>query len=59
MLPLPTAPDHVELVGDFPQFSPAHLFEYWTQPALLTLWWPPEAEVEPQVGGAYHLTWPN
>lgn len=59
MLPLVTAHDQVVLVGDFPHFSPARLFDYWTRPSLLTLWWPPEATVEPQVGGGYHLTWPR
>lgn len=34
------------------------LFEHWIRPDLLALWWPPEAEVEARVGGAYHLWWP-
>ncbi len=59
MTPLPSDPDRLVLTGEFPQFSPQRLFEYWTHPVLLTLWWPPEADVEPQVGGAYHLAWPR
>jgi len=40
---------------------PAKLFEAWTQPALLRVWWGPRdvrciaAEVDLRVGGAYRL----
>jgi uncharacterized protein YndB with AHSA1/START domain len=34
------------------------VFDYWTQPVLLREWWPQEAEIEPQYGGHYHLSWP-
>jgi uncharacterized protein YndB with AHSA1/START domain len=37
--------------------DPETLFAHWTQPELLTLWWPPEAEIGREVGEAYHLIW--
>src|SRR5262249_1383479 len=42
-----------------PTCGPERVFTYWTEPALLTLWWPHEAEVEQRIGGAYHLRWPS
>ena len=37
---------------------PERLFAYWTQPDLLTQWWPQVAEVDARTGGSYHLAWP-
>jgi uncharacterized protein YndB with AHSA1/START domain len=51
--------DTLILTGDFAAFSPEVMFDYWTKPELLTQWWPPQAEVEPRTGGAYHLSWPT
>ncbi len=33
------------------------LFSQWTDPNLLTHWWPQEAEIEAHAGGSYHLAW--
>lgn len=35
------------------------LFAQWTDPTLLTQWWPQEAEIEAHAGGSYHLAWPR
>lgn len=42
----------------FPQFEPKKLFDYFTVPHLLELWWPAAASTEPWPGGSYHLSWP-
>ena len=47
------------LVGELPHFSPAMLFDYWTKPGLVCLWWPQEAVIEPRPGGLYHFSWPQ
>lgn len=39
--------------------SPSALFKGWTEPELLTRWWPQEATLEPRVGGAYHFAYPR
>ncbi len=44
---------------DFPSVTPHTLFDCWTQPSLLEQWWPQKAELVPQAGGAYHLSWPQ
>ncbi len=54
-----TPRDRLELEADFDGVSPAELFRYWTEPGLLTRWWPKEAEVDAVKGGTYHLAWPN
>lgn len=56
---LPSGPDILRVEADFPSASPHILFDYWTQPALLQQWWPQEAELVPQIGGLYHLGWPQ
>lgn len=38
--------------------DPEAVFAYWTQPKLLTQWWPKAAEIDGRVGGDYHLRWP-
>lgn len=55
---LPSSPEILLIEAGFPSITPDTLFRYWTEPALLTQWWPQEAEVEPRVEGAYHLIWP-
>jgi uncharacterized protein YndB with AHSA1/START domain len=55
---LPTELDTLVVEADYPGVTATALFDYWTQAALLTQWWPQEAEIEPCVGGAYHLAWP-
>jgi uncharacterized protein YndB with AHSA1/START domain len=47
------------LRGEFLDFTTPRLFAYWTRPDLLRQRWPPRAEVEPRVGGAYHYWWPE
>jgi uncharacterized protein YndB with AHSA1/START domain len=47
------------LSGEFLDFTALMLFAYWTRPDLLKQWWPPQAEVEPRAGGAYHYCWPE
>lgn len=46
------------LRDEFLAASPEKLFRYWTEPALLTRWWPQVAEVEPRTGGSYAFSWP-
>jgi uncharacterized protein YndB with AHSA1/START domain len=35
------------------------MFRAWTEPNMLRQWWPNEAEIDLQPGGAYHLSWPS
>src|SRR5579884_29196 len=56
---LDSSDDLIIVSSIFPTTSPATLFAYWTQPSLITLWWPKTAEIDPRVGGAYHLAWPE
>ncbi len=37
--------------------DPSTIFTYWTDPDLLSQWWPEEAEIDPSIGGIYHLHW--
>lgn len=55
----PSSTDKAVIVGEFPHCPPEILFDYWTMPRLITLWWPPEAEIAPHVDGTYHLSWPK
>lgn len=54
---LPSNPEELRLAATFYDFPPAQLFAYWTQPPLLTQWWPRVAQVRPGVG--YVFTWPE
>ena len=56
---LPSGPEILLIEADFPAAAPSMLFSYWTEPALLQQWWPQQAEIEPYVGGNYHLSWPQ
>jgi uncharacterized protein YndB with AHSA1/START domain len=51
--------DRLILEGRFTAFTPDELFQHWTNPELLTLWWPEAAEVESREQGRYRLTWPT
>jgi uncharacterized protein YndB with AHSA1/START domain len=55
----PTDKDTLVVSAEFPQQTPATVFDYWIKPDLLTQWWPPEANIEPVVGGEYRLQWPS
>ena len=55
---LPSGPETLVIVAEFPAATPANLFAYWTQPALVQAWWPQRVEIEPHVGGNYHFSWP-
>lgn len=57
--PLPTGTNRLLFEEEYPGITPAELFRYWTEPALLVSWWPQQAEVEPRAGGEYHLAWPG
>lgn len=54
-----SADDKLVLQADFPGVTPGELFAYWTEPVRLVRWWPNEAEVQPDRGGEYHLSWPG
>ncbi len=54
---LPSASDILILSADLGSLTPEEAFAYWTDPALLTRWWPEAATVEPHIGGSYHLRW--
>jgi len=49
----------LQVTADFFDLPASALFRYWIEPELLYMWWPPEAEVEPHVGGNYFLRWPS
>src|SRR5438445_12404847 len=54
-----TARDRITIVADFPHLSPALLFDYWTRTDLLKKWWPPAAELQPELNRLYHSPWPS
>jgi uncharacterized protein YndB with AHSA1/START domain len=56
---LPSGKDTLVLAGEFEAFTPQELFDHWVVPELVVQWWPQEATVEPRVGGAYRLEWPE
>ena len=56
---VPSSNDRLIVTADILTLPPASVFDYWTKPALLCQWWPQEAEIEPHVGGNYHLCWPQ
>ena len=51
--------DHLEIVAEFPDKGPEDLFRFWTDPRLISKWWPPSAQIEAKQGGSYVLTWPR
>jgi uncharacterized protein YndB with AHSA1/START domain len=58
--PAQLASDNNQMIvaADLPHLSPETAFDCFTQPELLSRWWPPEADVEAWTGGRYRLTWP-
>lgn len=50
--------ERLVIAGDFAK-TPDELFRYWTDPELLTQWWPVEAEIDPREGGTYLASWPR
>ncbi|GCE21269.1 SRPBCC family protein [Dictyobacter kobayashii] len=56
---LPSGPDTLLVAADFPQVAAPIIFNHWIEPTLLRRWWPQEAEVQPEPGGNYHLSWPQ
>jgi uncharacterized protein YndB with AHSA1/START domain len=54
---LESAPDRVIIAAHYPQFTPGQLFDAFTQADLLTRWWSPAAETDPQLGGRYYIWW--
>ncbi len=59
MKEIPSSPDILVVYGDFINFTPEDLFDYWVKPELVTLWWPKVAEIDPRVGGIYRFSWPE
>ena len=59
VMQLPSTNNELVIMGDIQNVPPDVLFEYWTKPDLIKKWWPPEAEIEPRLGGSYHLSWPQ
>ena len=59
MKEIPSGTERLVLYGDFFNFTPEELFDYWVVPELLTQWWPKVAEIDPKVGGSYHFSWPE
>ncbi|MEP7293799.1 MAG: SRPBCC domain-containing protein [Chloroflexota bacterium] len=53
----PSDSDRVIVTAEYPQLSPARLFQCFVDPAVLALWWAPAGASDPRVGGAYHLWW--
>lgn len=45
------------LISEFPQVSSPLLFEHFTKPELLKLWWVPRAHIDLRVGGEYVFQW--
>jgi uncharacterized protein YndB with AHSA1/START domain len=54
----PSDPSHMVVVADL-RLSSRRAFDYFITPELLARWWPPEADVDARLGGAYTLRWPT
>jgi uncharacterized protein YndB with AHSA1/START domain len=54
-----TEKDTLVLVADFPNQIPENVYSYWVDSELITQWWPPVAEIDPVIGGRFHLHWPS
>lgn len=52
-------PEQVVLIEDFERTAPEYLFTCFVDPSLLVQWWPQTADVDPRLGGSYHLSWPS
>ena len=54
-----SASDRAVMAADFANLSVDALYDHVTKPALITKWWPSAAEIDLQVGGSYHFSWPQ
>jgi uncharacterized protein YndB with AHSA1/START domain len=54
-----TEKDTLVISADFPNQPPEKLFNYWVDSELMSQWWPPVAEIDPVLGGRFHLHWPD
>ena len=59
MIEVPSDPELLVLVGEFPFYSPEDLFDAFTDPQRVVEWWPKEAIVEPVLGGRFVFRWPD
>ncbi len=59
MIEIPSSSDILLVYGEFMNFTPEELFDYWVKPDLIIQWWPPVVEINAEVGGAYRFTWPE
>lgn len=51
-------PERIVMRVFYPAVGCDALFRWFTVPALLARWWPPEASIEPREGGTFRLSWP-
>jgi uncharacterized protein YndB with AHSA1/START domain len=56
---VPSGPEKLVVRGEFPEISPERMFALWSRSEEIARWWPPEAEIEPRVGGKFELSWPD
>ena len=56
---LDSGPELLRLRVEIQDRRPAEVFRDWVEPARLRIWWPPEAEVDPRVGGRFVFRWPK
>jgi uncharacterized protein YndB with AHSA1/START domain len=56
---VPSGPEKLVVRGEYANLSPAAMFRLWTSAEQITRWWSPKAEIEPEVGGKFHLSWPD
>lgn len=52
-------PHHLRLLASFPGETTERLFACFTEPRLLTRWWPPVVSVGPTEGAPYRYSWPE
>lgn len=51
--------ERVVIKADFGGVSAEMLFNHFTQPDLITKWWPKSAEIDLHIGGQYNFNWPS
>lgn len=49
--------DRVRIAAEYPHLSALRVFDCFTVPELMALWWAPESEMDARPGGEYHLAW--
>lgn len=54
-----SGPEQLVVTSFFRGVTQHDLFRQWTQPNLITQWWPQQAEIAAQQGGEYHMSWPS